>query len=100
MASCLRPPRQGDWRGTPIPVPAPGVAAPFYSKEMNVIVRCEKCDKVYDDFYRLTYCPHEKFAISESAAAATRAYAEKNPDFMPMDDPSGYWVKRNPAAKV
>lgn len=26
-------------------------------------VTCEKCDKEYDDTYRLTYCPHEWFEM-------------------------------------
>lgn len=26
-------------------------------------VKCEKCNKLYDDVYRLTYCPHEKFQM-------------------------------------
>ena len=26
-------------------------------------VRCDKCSVVYDDTYRLTYCPHEAFEM-------------------------------------
>jgi hypothetical protein len=29
--------------------------------------KCEKCGLEYDDMYRLTYCPHDKFPISQSA---------------------------------
>ena len=29
-------------------------------------VKCEKCNKVYNDFDHLTYCPHEGFASSPS----------------------------------
>lgn len=28
-----------------------------------MIVSCEQCGKIYDDTYRLTYCPHEGFAM-------------------------------------
>jgi len=28
-----------------------------------MIVTCPKCGKVYDDTFRLTYCPHEKFQM-------------------------------------
>lgn len=26
-------------------------------------VTCETCGRVYDDVYRLTYCPHARFAM-------------------------------------
>jgi len=26
-------------------------------------VTCEKCGRGYDDVYRLTYCPHDKFGM-------------------------------------
>lgn len=32
-----------------------------------MIVQCDKCGSVYDDFNRLTFCPHERFAPSEDA---------------------------------
>lgn len=28
-----------------------------------MIVRCEECFKVYDDIYRLTFCPHRSFSM-------------------------------------
>lgn len=29
-----------------------------------MVVTCEKCGARYDDIYRLTYCPHERFEMS------------------------------------
>lgn len=26
-------------------------------------VTCERCSRTYDDTYRLTYCPHDKFEM-------------------------------------
>jgi hypothetical protein len=29
-----------------------------------MVVTCSQCGKSYDDVYRLTYCPHEKFEMN------------------------------------
>lgn len=29
-----------------------------------MVVTCDDCDEEYDDLYRLTYCPHERFEMS------------------------------------
>lgn len=31
-----------------------------------MITKCKKCNKQYDDFDHLSYCPHERFAVSQS----------------------------------
>jgi hypothetical protein len=35
-------------------------------------VYCKKCGLSYNDTYRWTFCPHDKFPISESAATHLR----------------------------
>jgi len=35
-------------------------------------VTCEKCGLTYNDIYRWTYCPHDTFECSPSAAAFLR----------------------------
>lgn len=29
-----------------------------------MIVKCEKCDALYDDTYRWTFCPHDRFDMA------------------------------------
>jgi hypothetical protein len=31
-----------------------------------MIVKCDKCQLIYDDFDHLTYCPHKRFGVSPS----------------------------------
>jgi hypothetical protein len=56
--------------------------------ELMAIVKCPDCAKVFDDFYRWTFCPHEAFQPSASAAAdpLLQAYAAAHLDFEPRDD--------------
>jgi hypothetical protein len=35
-----------------------------------VIVTCAECKKVYDDTYRLTYCPHVRFEMNTTVGNA------------------------------
>ena len=53
-------------------------------------VRCKKCEKWFDDFYRQTICPHERFEPSQSAkdllAKLGNKYEKANPDFEPFLD--------------
>lgn len=35
-------------------------------------VTCEKCRLNYNDIYRWTFCPHDKFEASPTAAALLR----------------------------
>lgn len=35
-------------------------------KIRHMIVKCDKCNKTYDDFDHRTYCPHDRFSISPS----------------------------------
>jgi hypothetical protein len=35
-------------------------------------VKCEKCGKVYDDTYRLTYCPHARFEMHCTVGTGSR----------------------------
>lgn len=37
-----------------------------------MIVSCEKCGLRYDDTYRLTYCPHEKFEMNTTVSSGGR----------------------------
>ena len=34
-------------------------------------VTCDKCGKVYDDVYRWTYCPHERFEMNTTVVDGT-----------------------------
>lgn len=31
-----------------------------------MIVKCEECNKTYDDFDHITFCPHDRFLVSSS----------------------------------
>jgi hypothetical protein len=33
---------------------------------------CEKCGKRYDDTYRLTYCPHDRFEMNTTVGVGGR----------------------------
>jgi hypothetical protein len=51
-----------------------------------VITKCNKCEKVYDDFDHLTYCPHERFGISPDVKAMQER-GELRQDSGPEGDP-------------
>lgn len=37
--------------------------SPRSARKPLMTVTCDKCKTEYDDLYRLTYCPHEKFGM-------------------------------------
>jgi hypothetical protein len=51
-----------------------------------MIVSCEKCKLEYDDFDHLTYCPHDRFAISKSVREMQER-GELRQDSGPEGDP-------------
>lgn len=51
-----------------------------------MMVECEKCNKRYDDFDHLTYCPHERFGVSPSVAKM-QAEGKLRQDSGPEGDP-------------
>jgi hypothetical protein len=51
-----------------------------------MIIKCEKCNMIYDDFDHLTYCPHERFGISPVVKAMQKR-GELRQDSGPEGDP-------------
>jgi hypothetical protein len=51
-----------------------------------MIFKCEKCDKVYDDFDHWTYCPHDRFGMSPDVKAM-QDRGELRQDSGPEGDP-------------
>lgn len=40
-----------------------------------MIVRCEKCNREYDDGTHITFCPHDRFISDEAAQRKDLAYS-------------------------
>lgn len=68
--------------------------------------KCSTCHLNYDDVFRFTFCPHDKFEASESAKAALRATghpteepATSRPFFHGLmnPDPARDWPPRSSA---
>jgi hypothetical protein len=56
-------------------------------------VECEICGLIYNDTYRLTFCPHDKFDVSPTA----RELLVKQG--VPPDEPTEDAPRRTPSGK-